>query len=237
MRVGVLQRDPDQSKLLEKAILETGHTCAVFDDGMAMTDRPFGRSCSRSRLACAASVRLRRAPIRAGDEGQSPACYLRLRGQLRREHGARFASGADDYVTLPLRVVVFRERLAAMIRRTYQTDIDVLRAGPYQFDPNQRTVTIDGKRIVLSVTRYRLARLFFSNVGRVLTREHIFSAIWCREFNLATRTIDSHVSRLRSMPGIYEENGFTLQPVYKSGYRLTRYASAADADAPRILAA
>jgi DNA-binding response OmpR family regulator len=72
----------------------------------------------------------------------------------------------------------------------------------------------------LSGTQYRLASLFFSNIGRVMSRDHIFAMVWGREFREFTRTIDSHVSRLRQLLTIEPQNDFRLQPVYKSGYRL-----------------
>jgi two-component system, OmpR family, phosphate regulon response regulator PhoB len=74
--------------------------------------------------------------------------------------------------------------------------------------------------VQLSGTQYRLASLFFSNVGRVLSRDHIFAMVWGREFREVTRTIDSHVSRLRLLLQIEAHNDYRLQPVYKSGYRL-----------------
>jgi DNA-binding response OmpR family regulator len=74
--------------------------------------------------------------------------------------------------------------------------------------------------VPLSGTQYRLATLFFSNIGRVMSRDHIFAMVWGREFREFTRTIDSHVSRLRLLLEIEAQNEFRLQPVYKSGYRL-----------------
>lgn len=81
-------------------------------------------------------------------------------------------------------------------------------------------MTLHGEQIHLSGTQYRLASLFFSNIGRVLSRDHIFAMVWGREFREFTRTIDSHVSRLRVLLAIDPQNDFRLQPVYKSGYRL-----------------
>jgi two-component system, OmpR family, phosphate regulon response regulator PhoB len=92
--------------------------------------------------------------------------------------------------------------------------------GPYRFDSRQQTVTVRGKPVSLSGTQFRLAQLFFSNIGRVLSRDHIFAMVWGREFRETTRTIDSHVSRLRLALEIEPVNHFRLQPVYKSGYRL-----------------
>ena len=79
---------------------------------------------------------------------------------------------------------------------------------------------VRGQPVQLSGTQYRLASLFFSNIGRVMSRDHIFAMVWGREFREFTRTIDSHVSRLRLLLEIEPQNEFRLQPVYKSGYRL-----------------
>ncbi len=95
-----------------------------------------------------------------------------------------------------------------------------MKSVPYRFDSRQQTVTVRGKPVSLSGTQFRLAQLFFSNIGRVLSRDHIFAMVWGREFRETTRTIDSHVSRLRLALEIEPVNHFRLQPVYKSGYRL-----------------
>lgn len=86
----------------------------------------------------------------------------------------------------------------------------------------RQAVTVRGKSVELSGTQYRLASLFFANIGRVLSRDHIYAMVWGRELQTLTRTIDSHVSRLRVLLDIEQHNGYRLQPVYKSGYRLLR---------------
>ena len=109
-----------------------------------------------------------------------------------------------------------------MLRRAYPERYNTasFNAGPYHFDANRQIVTLRGEPVQLSGTQYRLASLFFANIGRVLSRDHIFAMVWGREFREFTRTIDSHVSRLRLLLEIEKQNGFRLQPVYKSGYRL-----------------
>jgi DNA-binding response OmpR family regulator len=91
--------------------------------------------------------------------------------------------------------------------------------------------------VQLSGTQYRLASLFFSNIGRVLSRDHIFAMVWGREFREVTRTIDSHVSRLRVLLQIEPQNDFRLQPVYKSGYRLLHLRANETAVVPHAEAA
>jgi len=105
--------------------------------------------------------------------------------------------------------------------------------GLYHFDTRRQLVMLRGQPVQLSGTQYRLASLFFSNIGRVLSRDHIFAMVWGREFREFTRTIDSHVSRLRLLLEIEPQNEFRLQPVYKSGYRLLhlRRGESVDADA------
>jgi two-component system, OmpR family, phosphate regulon response regulator PhoB len=141
-----------------------------------------------------------------------------------------FVLGTDDYVTLPVRHAEFRERIAALLRRAYperygRESFDV---GPYHFDTRRQLVTLRGTPVQLSGTQYRLASLFFSNIGRVLSRDHIFAMVWGREFREVTRTIDSHVSRLRLLLQIEPHNDFRLQPVYKSGYRLLHLRNESD---------
>jgi DNA-binding response OmpR family regulator len=93
---------------------------------------------------------------------------------------------------------------------------------PYRFHTGRQVVAVHDREVALSGTQYRLAALFFTNVGRLLPREHIYAAVWGRELPAMTRTIDSHVSRLRAMLEIDTPNGFTLHPVYRTGYQLSR---------------
>jgi two-component system, OmpR family, phosphate regulon response regulator PhoB len=131
-------------------------------------------------------------------------------------------------VLLPARPHEFIHRISALLRRAYPERHGAMNidAGPYHFDVRHQLVTLRGVPVQLSGTQYRLASLFFSNIGRVLSRDHIFAMVWGREFRECTRTIDSHVSRLRLLLEIGSQNDFRLQPVYKSGYRLVQLSSA-----------
>jgi DNA-binding response OmpR family regulator len=65
-----------------------------------------------------------------------------------------------------------------------------------------------------------VARLMFKHLGRPLSREHLNQAIW--NGDAIARTIDTHVSRVRTQLGLTVDNGFQLQAVYGFGYRLER---------------
>jgi DNA-binding response OmpR family regulator len=224
MRVAVLQRDPVMRLSIEQALLNTGHTCVVYDDGLAMSkalaratvdllvlDWQGTRLSGAEVLRSVRGVGGDRLPVMFASNDTSEESMVRA-----------FTNGSDDYVGLPLRPAEFRERVAALLRRAYPDRFSTasFNVGPYHFDPRRQLVTLRGQPVPLSGTQYRLAALFFSNIGRVMSRDHIFAMVWGREFREFTRTIDSHVSRLRLLLEIEPQNEFRLQPVYKSGYRL-----------------
>ena len=69
---------------------------------------------------------------------------------------------------------------------------------------------------------FELAAFLFRNLGRLLSRGHLLEAVWGRNPDLATRTVDTHISRVRSKLNLRPENGFRLTPTYNFGYRLER---------------
>ena len=88
----------------------------------------------------------------------------------------------------------------------------------------QRTIKIGGEQANLTDTEARLALLLFTNIDRTLSRNHIFALAWGRTTLQMTRTIDTHISRLRLKLGLHEDNGVRLRAVYNVGYRLERIA-------------
>jgi two-component system phosphate regulon response regulator PhoB len=224
MRIAILQRDLLQRQSIEKILVQASHTCVTYDDGLTMS-KALARSTADMLVLDWYGVRLSGADVlksvRAVGGDRMPVVFASTDNS--EEAAVRaFAAGADDYVSLPVRPAEFRERVAALLRRAYpdRHSVASFDVGPYHFDAHRQLVTLRGEPVQLSGTQDRLASLFFANIGRVMSRDHIFAMVWGREFREFTRTIDSHVSRLRLLLEIDPENGFRLQPVYKSGYRL-----------------
>lgn len=226
MRIAILQRDPVQRAQIERVLGQCGHACMPFSDGISLAKALAASTVDMlvldwqgTRLSGAELLKTVRAingnqiPVLFASEDTSDDSVLRA-----------FSVGADDYVSLPACPSVFRARVNALLRRAFPDRFDnvTLDAGAYRFDMRRQAVTVRGKSVELSGTQYRLASLFFANVGRVLSRDHIYAMVWGRELQTLTRTIDSHVSRLRVLLDIEQHNGYRLQPVYKSGYRLLR---------------
>lgn len=237
MRIAVLHRNEAQRGQIACVLAQSGHTCVPFSDwpvlskalaastlDMLVLDWQGTRlSAPAVRKAVLKTARVpggSQIPILFASEDTSEDSIVRA-----------FAVGADDYVSLPVCPLVFGARVNALLRRAFPERYDdiTLLAGPYRLDTRRQIVFVRGKPVALSGTQYRLALLFFANVGRVLSRRHIYTMVWGRDLCTPTRTIDSHVSRLRVLLDIDEPNGFQLEPVYRTGYRLMDLAHDAGA--------
>ena len=130
-------------------------------------------------------------------------------------------NGADDYLVKPVRRLELMSRIEAVMRRARPSAKGTtLEVGPYVFDLNHKHVTVDGEPVELTDKEYDLSVFLFRNIGRLLSRGHMLEAVWGRTANLATRTVDTHVSRVRSKLNLRPESGFRLVPTYNYGYRL-----------------
>jgi DNA-binding response OmpR family regulator len=139
---------------------------------------------------------------------------------------AALGAGADDYLVKPFRSGELMARILALLRR-YQSQ--VVRHEPTMkelmggvtADQTSMVLTVPGQAAVkLSNKEFLLAVLFFQNVGRALPREEIVQAVWGRGSDIPSRTLDTHVSRLRTRLNLRPDLGWRLSPVYSFGYRL-----------------
>jgi DNA-binding response OmpR family regulator len=131
-------------------------------------------------------------------------------------------AGADDYIVKPLQPQVLIARVNALARRAYRplTAPHVEQHGPYRLDPGAQTVTWGDNLETLTPKEFQLALLLFNNLARPLSREYLLRRVWGQRPDLETRTLDAHISRLRSKLHLRPANGFRLTTVYGFGYRL-----------------
>jgi len=224
MRVAVLQHDPVVRQSIQDVLMSAGHFCTAYDDGLEMSralahstmdllvlDWQCTRLAGAELLSLIRRIAGERLPIMFVSNDRSEATMVRA-----------LADGADDYLPLPLRAAEFRARVAALLRRAYPERYTTasFEVGSYRFDRVRKVALLRGEEVPLTGKQYRLAMLFFSNVGRLMSRDHIYTMVWGRELIEFTRTIDTHVSQVRVLLEIEPRNGFLLRPIYKSGYRL-----------------
>ncbi len=131
--------------------------------------------------------------------------------------------GASDYVTKPFRLRELVARMRAVMRRnTALDDSDVVAIGRLRIDPSSRSVTRDGAPLDLSRKEFDLLNLLASRLGQVVTREECLDALWWGQDLTDTRTLDTHVKRLRHK--IEEDPGAPahLVTIRGVGFRLDR---------------
>ncbi len=112
-------------------------------------------------------------------------------------------SGADDYVTKPVKPKVLISRLTALLRRSTRKDQpDVIRINDLVIDREQFLVFRENKEIRLPKKEFKLLRLLASEPNKVFTREEIFSKVWGDDVIVGDRTIDVHVRKIREKTGV-----------------------------------
>ncbi|MGB7184551.1 MAG: response regulator transcription factor [Burkholderiaceae bacterium] len=131
-------------------------------------------------------------------------------------------AGADDYMVKPLRAAELVARLEALVRRAQPptTDERFLEYDRFNFDLRTQTLTTDRNPVEMTQKEFHLALLLFRNIGRPLSRGHIREEVWGHDSDVPSRTMDTHISRVRTKLGLRPEEGYLLAPVYSYGYRL-----------------
>lgn len=133
-------------------------------------------------------------------------------------------AGACDYIVKPESPAIIVARVRAAARRNAQAERERTSTfGPYSFDNLERSVTVDGNEVKLTSKEFDLAALFFRNLNRPLSRSYLLAEIWGSSEGVETRTLDMHVSRIRSKLGLRADAGFAIQSVFGFGYRLERF--------------
>lgn len=155
------------------------------------------------------------------DRGADPPTIALAPRDDERDVVAALAHGADDCVAWPPRPAELQARVAALARRTRRARAMQLRVGRYAFDLDRRVVQLDGEVVELTQKEFDLAAHLFRHPGALLPRAELLSRIWGMSAEeAATRTVDTHASRIRRKLRLDASAGWRLVPVYGSGYRL-----------------
>src|SRR3989454_10169836 len=126
--------------------------------------------------------------------------------------------GADDYVTKPFSPRELVLRIRAILRRSEgKPDEEHLSAGPIIIDPARHEVSVHGKHVDLTSLEFKLLRTLMQRRGRVQERDRLLNDVWGYESIIDTRTVDTHVRRLRKKLG---KAANVIESVRGFGYRL-----------------
>ncbi len=129
--------------------------------------------------------------------------------------------GADDYFVKSQRYFELLARIDSLARRAREKqETTNLQFGLYEINPNDQEITIAGKNVGLTQKEFALARYLFQNPNKLLSRVHLLEKIWGLAAEIDTRTVDTHISRLRSKLHLSPKSEWDITTVYGYGYRL-----------------
>lgn len=133
-----------------------------------------------------------------------------------------FELGADDYVTKPFSVRELILRIKAVLKRgeRKQENLEVQRQfGDLLIDVDSHEVFVNGQSITLTALEFKLLRQLVDRRGRVQSRDQLLSDVWGYSADVTTRTVDTHIKRLREKLG---SMGKYVQTIRGVGYKFTR---------------
>lgn len=128
--------------------------------------------------------------------------------------------GADDYITKPFSPRELVLRVKSVLRRAAgaaSETKDVIAVGPLEIDRSRHQVRVNQKEVELTATEYKLILLLLERRGRVQSRDTLLNEVWGYESLIDTRTVDTHVRRLREKLGVAAD---CIETVRGFGYRV-----------------
>jgi DNA-binding response OmpR family regulator len=224
MRIAIADDETDVVGFLKNIVEDMGHVASTFGDGAALSQ-------SLVRETYDLVIMDWSMPKKDGLETlqwmqtamqERPPVIMLTNRTAKKDISDALNNGADDYITKPEDPDVIAARIKALLRRSTGSGAFEAKAvyGKYEFDRIGQTVNFDGKSVMLTAKEFELADMFFRNRDRTLSRNYIMETIWRTTAALATRTLDMHISRVRSKLDLKPENGFRIFTVFGYGYRL-----------------
>ena len=226
MEIAVLSDDTLQTAAMRQVLENAGHACHAYATGDGLLG--WLRRETAHLLILDWRVRDASAGEVAAWAQQRPAPGLPLIGITNCAGGAdidaALAAGVADYLITPLRRGELLTRVQALLRRVYphQPAAPWIEFGEHAFERQGGRATVKGMAVSLTRKEFDLALLLFQHLGQPLSRATILDTVWPDNVEVPTRSLDTHVSRIRSKLGLRAEYGFHLAPVYSYGYLLER---------------
>ena len=148
-------------------------------------------------------------------ESKLPVIMLTARGEEQDELFG-FELGVDEYISKPFSPKILVARVEAILKRVYGDKKEVKDYDGITIDQEGRTVKVDGKPIELSLREYELLKYLLDNENIALSRDKILNNVWNYDYYGDSRTIDSHIKKIRHKLG---KKGKYIETIRGIGYK------------------
>lgn len=144
-----------------------------------------------------------------------PIIMLTARGEEQDELFG-FELGVDEYISKPFSPRILVARVEALLKRATKVSNNVYEIGGIEVDSDGRTIKVDSKNVELSLREYELLKYLIDNKGIALSRDKILNNVWNYDYYGDSRTIDSHIKKIRHKLG---KKGKYIQTMRGVGYK------------------
>ncbi|NBB80088.1 MAG: response regulator [Verrucomicrobia bacterium] len=222
-RILVLDDEPDVTELLEYKLEQEGYLVEVLNDPLEFIAkvREFQPDLMILDIMMPELNGLQLCRIARSDPSMKdiPIIFLSARGEAE-DRIKGLETGADDYLSKPFNTKELQLRVNKMLHRASSTAEPAgqprIEIAGVVIDEDLHQMTVDGKNVVLTATEFRLLKLLMERKGRVQSREHLLVNVWHYDTDIETRTVDTHVRRVREKLGPYAH---LIETVRGVGYR------------------
>lgn len=222
-RILVVDDEPDVTELLKYKLEQEGYCCEVLNEPLLFVNvaRDFEPDLMildvmMPELSGLQVCRIVRADPTMQDV---PIIFLTARGEVE-DRVDGLEAGAADYMSKPFNTKELLLRIASVLKRNVKTslaaDSQRIEIGGVVVDEALHQLQVDGEDVVLTAIEFRLLKLLMQRKGRVQSREHLLVNVWNYDTDIETRTVDTHVRRVREKLGPYAH---LIETVRGVGYR------------------
>jgi DNA-binding response OmpR family regulator len=222
--VGLLEDDQDMAALVGQWLEDAGYAVRLYRNATEYRRRQGGEAVDLLlldwMLPDGSGIEVIEA-IRSSPNNRLPVVFLTARDS-EDDIVRGLTSGGDDYVVKPPKRRELIARVNVVLRRHGADNEagDTVELAPYSLDGKRRRISVDGRAVELTQREFDLASFLFRRHGRIVSRDALLENVWNLSAAVSTRTVDTHVSRLRKKLELSGEHGWRLAAIYQHGYRL-----------------
>jgi len=228
MIIAALEDDPMEAHLIHQILVNAGHGCTIYTTGTALLNDLSTKHYDLLLLDWVLPDMTGYdvvSWVRTNLSAKVLVLFLTNR-DLEENIVLGLMAGGDDYMIKPVRRAELLARIHALSRRlaapagAVVPESDILEVGPYKLNRIMKSAELHGRPVELNPKEFDIALILLKNAGEIVPRDKMIEAVWGRELVMTSRTLDTHMSRVRTKLALNPENKVRLSTIYSLGYRL-----------------